>query len=302
MLTSAGTLFYALEYTLCEHIYTLYPKPVDAKQLCFHTGAWGMLFTLVWMVAVTGPRWNELVVEQVQEKGGNLWEIALLYASHTLNNGVHNYAWFVVCELEDGVSTGLLMGVKAAALFFFSAMSFCDAAHPEQCLTAAKVTATVTVMVGTCVYYLPQPKGSACCRPRPARTTPRDGEEPKTPSRRPGRAHRHARLPTSPVIEPQPSIDLGGDQPMPLLPEATQPPLEATEEPPTCPPTPPLGSPLCRTDRGTDLAAETPREYGPPTKINGTPLPLSTPNDHCKTPLVPSTGSTVADAPEGAAG
>ena len=40
--------------------------------------------------------------------------ILLLFASHTLNNAVHNAAWFIVCELEGGVSTGLLMGVKVA--------------------------------------------------------------------------------------------------------------------------------------------------------------------------------------------
>ncbi len=46
------------------------------------------------------------------------WLIVLLYAGHTINNSIHNIAWFVVCELEGGVSTGLLMGVKAASLFF----------------------------------------------------------------------------------------------------------------------------------------------------------------------------------------
>ena len=44
-LTAMGTLFYALEYVLCERVYTLYEKPVDAKQLCFYTGAWGLGFT-----------------------------------------------------------------------------------------------------------------------------------------------------------------------------------------------------------------------------------------------------------------
>ena len=34
MLTFVGTLFYALEYTLCERAFTLYDKPVDAKELC----------------------------------------------------------------------------------------------------------------------------------------------------------------------------------------------------------------------------------------------------------------------------
>lgn len=42
--------------------------------------------------------------------------------SHSINNAVHNAAWFVVCELEGSVSTGLLQGVKAAGLFVASAV------------------------------------------------------------------------------------------------------------------------------------------------------------------------------------
>ena len=38
-LTFGGTFFYALEYTLCERVYTLYALPLDARHLCFCTGA-----------------------------------------------------------------------------------------------------------------------------------------------------------------------------------------------------------------------------------------------------------------------
>ena len=99
VLTFVGTLFYALEYTLCERAFTLYSKPLDSKQLCFYTGVWGMGFTAIWMCLCTLPRWDELVTQQVEANQGSLWLIALLFATHTVNNGVHNAAWFVVCEL-----------------------------------------------------------------------------------------------------------------------------------------------------------------------------------------------------------
>ena len=164
-LTFGGTFFYALEYTLCERIYTLYPKPLDAKQLCFWTGVWGLTITLVWICAYVLPRWDELVVREVAAAhGAPLW-IALLYASHTINNSVHNLAWFYVCELEGGVTTGLLQGVKAALLFVASAACFCSDEHPEQCYTLPKLGATATVLAGTVIYY-------ASC---PARCTPGGG-------------------------------------------------------------------------------------------------------------------------------
>jgi len=154
VLTSVGTLFYAAEYVLCERVYTLYAQPVDAKQLCFWTGVWGLTFTSVWLAAYTLPNWHEIVSQEVEREGGSPPLLLLLYFSHMLNNSAHNLAWFVVCELEGGVSTGLLMGLKAAFLFFFSAAFFCDELlHPEQCLTPAKLTGTVVVLVGTAVYY-----------------------------------------------------------------------------------------------------------------------------------------------------
>ena len=73
ILTLAGTMFYALEYVLCERAFSVYDKPADAKQLCFWTGAWGLTFTAVWLVAVTIPQWSELVVAEVEAHDGR-WD------------------------------------------------------------------------------------------------------------------------------------------------------------------------------------------------------------------------------------
>ena len=82
-LTFCGTFFYALEYTLCERAFTLYDKPVDSKELCFQTGAWGICFTAIWFAAYTIPHWHELVVEEVADANGSPLLIALLFATHT---------------------------------------------------------------------------------------------------------------------------------------------------------------------------------------------------------------------------
>ena len=122
--------------------------------------------TTTWMCVYTFPRWQEVVVTEITEHDGNLPLILFLFLTHTINNGVHNYAWFVVCELESGVSTGLLMGVKAATLFLASAICFCDEAHSEQCMTPAKASATAIVLFGTGVYYYPGDLTLEHCFPR----------------------------------------------------------------------------------------------------------------------------------------
>ena len=57
---------------------------------------------------------QELVPDEIEKAEGSVPLLWVLYIAHTLNNSIHNLAWFGVCELEGGVSTGLLMGVKAA--------------------------------------------------------------------------------------------------------------------------------------------------------------------------------------------
>ena len=49
----------------------------------------------------------------------------------------------------------LCYAMKAAAIFFFSALSFCTDEHPEQCMSTLKLAATFTVIGGTLLYYAP---------------------------------------------------------------------------------------------------------------------------------------------------
>lgn len=171
-LVLGGTFFYALEYALCERVYTLYAQPLDAKELCFYTGMWGMVATLFWIGCYTVPRWDAVVTEEVAAASGDARWILLLYASHTLNNAVHNLAWFNVCELEGGVTTGLLQGVKAALLFVASSAAFCSDEHPEQCYTLPKLGATATVLAGTLLYYASCPARCQGRRQSPRRREP----------------------------------------------------------------------------------------------------------------------------------
>ena len=67
---------------------TPYAQPLDAKELCFYTGMWGMVATLFWICCYTVPRWDAVVTEEVAAASGDVRWILLLYASHTLNNAV----------------------------------------------------------------------------------------------------------------------------------------------------------------------------------------------------------------------
>lgn len=153
LITTAATFFYAIEYVWSERAFGMHK--IDGTQFCFWSGVWGLVITVLWLVLYTIPNWDELVTQEIEKVNGRVWLICVIYVLHIINNAMHNWAWFTVCELEGGTSTGLLMGVKAAFLFFGSSVSFCSPEHPEQCLTRYKLAAVVCVISGASMYYMP---------------------------------------------------------------------------------------------------------------------------------------------------
>jgi drug/metabolite transporter (DMT)-like permease len=162
IITTAATLFYACEYVWSERAFGMHK--IDGTQLCFWSGVWGLIITMLWIVVYTIPNWDTLVTQEIEKVNGRVWLISVIYFLHILNNAMHNWAWFTVCELEGGTSTGLLMGVKAAFLFFGSSVSFCSPEHPEQCITVYKLAATTCVCAGAALYYWPEPNSAVAAK------------------------------------------------------------------------------------------------------------------------------------------
>jgi len=117
-----------------------------------YMGVWGLVLSLIYHFAYTAPRWHELVAGPVAEEGSTLGYLAMLFITQAFSNFAHNISWFVVCEREGAVATGLLQGAKAVALLFGSAAAFCGR-QESQCLTPSKMAATAIVIGGTLLYY-----------------------------------------------------------------------------------------------------------------------------------------------------
>ena len=79
--------------------------------------------------------------------------LTFLLVSHTFSNWLHNLSWFIICDREGSVATGLLQGLKAVLLFGGSSLAFCSR-QESQCMTRHKVLATAIVVAGTAIYYL----------------------------------------------------------------------------------------------------------------------------------------------------
>lgn len=125
-----------------------------------YMGVIGLALSLLYHAVYTAPRWQELVAGPVAEEGSTPGYLALLFITQAFSNFAHNVSWFVVCEREGSVATGLLQGGKAVALLLGSAAAFCHR-QESQCLTPSKVAATVIVVGGTLLYYWRPPKVAA---------------------------------------------------------------------------------------------------------------------------------------------
>lgn len=150
-LTLIGTVGYGLEYVLCERALVRGDglTPID---FLWYMGVWGTLLIGAYLCVYTVPRWEVLVAQPTRDADASTGYLVFLFASHTINNWIHNIAWFVICQIEGSVSTGLLQGLKAILLFAASSVAFCHR-QESQCLTPAKGAATVVVVLGTLVYY-----------------------------------------------------------------------------------------------------------------------------------------------------
>lgn len=175
-----GTVAYGLEYALCERLMAVShgppahetvsaedgeatpskakadrkPSSTDAiVEMMWHMGLWGILLSALYTAAYVAPRWDRLVGAPVREAGASPGYLAFLVVSHTVSNWLHNLSWFIICDREGSVSTGLIQGLKAVLLFAGSSVAFCHR-QESQCMTRHKVTATAIVTLGTAVYYL----------------------------------------------------------------------------------------------------------------------------------------------------
>jgi len=173
---AVGTVAYGLEYALCERLLsasdagnetpvasaTDEPDAAEPRrasgneaivEMMYYMGLWGLGLSALYTAVVVAPRWDYLVAAPVRVSGATPQYLTALVVSHTFSNWLHNLSWFIICDREGSVATGLLQGLKAVLLFGGSSLAFCDR-QESQCMTRPKVLATAIVVAGTAIYYL----------------------------------------------------------------------------------------------------------------------------------------------------
>jgi drug/metabolite transporter (DMT)-like permease len=146
LITLAATCIFALNYVYNEYVLTKpNAPPVERAQALIGLYSLGLLS--FWIVFYTLPRWQTLVVEEIEEFQGNIPIIIIFYILLTLASFGHSLAYYQLLRRVGAVSTGVLQSLRAATVFIVSSLLFCDR-HHEQCYNFIKFISTVLVING----------------------------------------------------------------------------------------------------------------------------------------------------------
>jgi drug/metabolite transporter (DMT)-like permease len=134
-----GSLCLAASYPLAELVFRSAPSgahPPTAEVCSFVGSLVNVLLFLVWTVAYTVPRWEELVVEPVKHARfpSRGWLVCIMYAAYALMVGLHSLAFWKTMNTLGTIPTAISKGIQQAGTFLLAHVLFCSVDATE-CLT-----------------------------------------------------------------------------------------------------------------------------------------------------------------------
>ena len=181
-LVVVGSAMHGMTYVLCEvvmvvddkaraHIRATLPKflqvafidsdddddrpGLSVTQNCAIQGINAVVFMLVWQLLYTLPRWNNLVLEPMEEAGTTVTAALVLLGGFGLANLVHAISYFFTLRHFPGgaVSAGVMKGLQAVLVFVVTDRFFCGrTGGAEMCFSSTKLVSLVTVVGGVVLF------------------------------------------------------------------------------------------------------------------------------------------------------
>ena len=142
------------------------------------------------VAAWTGPRWQELVVQPMQEAqvaagnagvdGYGLFLIALpVCVAYAFSVGALNFAWFRIAKQESGVMLlSVLQGANTLFVILASHGIYCSEAQPDRCLSSSIAISALLIVCGVIGY------GTMAATPAVAKSSGSGGKNDKASAMR----------------------------------------------------------------------------------------------------------------------
>lgn len=131
---------------------------ITGQDLSSSCGSIETLIFLAYIWSYVIPKWDTLISEPMQSKGGNGYIVVLLLISISVSATVSSYLYFYLVSHIGAVSTGLFQALTTIGVFFMSSLLFCGPNAPQQCLTLYKYYSIVLVFLGILLYSFGRPK------------------------------------------------------------------------------------------------------------------------------------------------
>lgn len=146
-----GSMIHSLSYIVVEFMLVHSKNPVAPEVLCAILGMCGVSFNLFWQVCYTLPRYQELVVDEIEEHNGHANTILLTYFALMIATSINATCFYNLMGRVGSASTGVLKGLQAVTTFVSSHLAFCST-QKSQCFTPLKGVSLVVVLAGVLIY------------------------------------------------------------------------------------------------------------------------------------------------------
>ena len=147
-----GSLFHSLVYILTESILKS-ENPVAPEFLGSFMGCVGVFVFGLWQVFYTFPRFQDLILDEIDAHDGDLTVIGMTYFALVIVNLVHGVCFYHLIKSVGSTTTGILKGVQSVVVFVISHFAFCSL-QKSQCFTASKGASLIVVVFGVLCYSI----------------------------------------------------------------------------------------------------------------------------------------------------
>ena len=151
-LICGAALIHPFCFVLTEKILADRQHPVSIELLCSVMGLSGVVVYGIWQIVYTAPRWELLVIDEIEEHQGSIFLISIGYLALVMVNLVHTMCFFHYILKLGSVSVSVMKGFQASLLFVCSHLIFCGAKHPSQCWTHTKTESMLVTFTGVILY------------------------------------------------------------------------------------------------------------------------------------------------------
>ena len=138
---------------------------VTEDEVTVLVGFINLVLTAIYIGAYSAAgEWRPRVTDPIKEKGGDPTLVLAVWAIDSVLYFAH-YSSFYYCCRYSAVSAAVNKASQAAAVFFGSSLAFCER-DEKQCLTNAKIAASLVVIAGVLLYGIPPATCVRICRPK----------------------------------------------------------------------------------------------------------------------------------------